>query len=242
MLAPNAMPAPQSVSVVVECSFPGQRAPYVFTSLWEQRETDLEIILVNRDARGGSHEWIRAGRDKIAAVVEAPGASAPEAMNRGLALATKEWVLFLGPADRLVGELILNEVLHFMKDTEAAVAIGEVARDDGHIFKFRSRASLLGRQLAHRAGTFYRRSLFAENGGFEPAFGDVADYEYHLRLWKSSVRFKSLPLRIAACEASKEKPARWPRCQAEIRARRRYYSARRSWKWDLLSLVRVVTG
>ena len=63
--------------------------------------------------------------------------------------------------------------------------------------------------LLPASGTFYRATLFAENGGFDPDFDAAVFYELNVRLWKSRVRFKPLPLRITAAPAQGSRGSSW---------------------------------
>ena len=67
------------------------------------------------------------GRGEVDAWVSEPDRGIYDAMNRGVAAARGEWILFLGADDRLVGDMVLSEAVNWMKKTEAGVAAGEAA-------------------------------------------------------------------------------------------------------------------
>jgi hypothetical protein len=97
------------------------------------------------------------------------------------------------------------------------------------------------RNFVHHQGTFYRRSLFAENDAFDTSLAVMADYEFNVRLWKNRVRFKPIPLRIAACGTGGVSDAgHWPGYREEITVRHRYFSFGRCLLWDALTVVRYV--
>jgi glycosyltransferase involved in cell wall biosynthesis len=214
MLAANAMSAAPFLSIVIVCRERGPRLDTTLASIADQRFVQPELLVVDQGAN------------------ETPAV----ALNTGLARAHGDWVLFLQAGDRMVGEVILNEALNWMKKTEAGVAAGEMAYNSGRIAKLRSRVNPLARNFVGPAATFYRRTLFAENGDFEISLGAMADYELHLRLWKNRVRFKPIPLRIAAGDTEPVFDRR--ACVEEIRVRHRYFAAWRCWWWDVRSLLR----
>ena len=237
------MSAAPPLSVIVVCKNPGSRLPAALQSIWEQLHVQPELIVIDGGSTDGSREWLEAQRSRLATLVSEPDAGRYEAMNKGVAAAHGEWVLFLGADARLVGDMVLSEALNWMKKTEAGVAAGEAAYDDGRIRKLHSHVNPLAGNFVHVQSAFYRRSLFAENGPFDTSLTLMADYDFNVRLWKSHVRFKPLPLRIAACGARGVSDAgHWRGYREEIAVRHRYFAPGRCWLWDAFSLARYVRG
>ena len=243
MLPPNAMSATPALSVVFACKNSGPRVQPALESFWAQVALDAELIVIDGASTDGTREWLEARRARLATFISEPDASLHEAFNTGVGRARGEWIIFLGANDRLVGDMVLSEALNWTRKTESGVAVGEVAFDDGRIEKLRSRINAVARNFLPRSAAFYRRTLFEENGGFDTTLATMCDYDFNLRLWKNRVRFKPLPLRIAAC-AVRELPKRprWLRCREEMRVRHRYYSAARCAWWDALSVARALVG
>ena len=239
MLAANAMSAAPPLSVIVVCKNPGARLAAALESIWGQLHVSPDLIVVDGGSTDGTREWLESRRARIATIISEPDAGIYDAMNKGIAAARGEWLLFLGADDRLVGDMILSEVLNWLKKTEAGVAAGETAYDDGRIYKLRSRVNPLARNFVHHQSAFFRRSLFEENGNFDTSLSVMADYEFNVRLWKNRVRFKPLPLRVAACGAGGVSDSgHWRGYREEIAVRHRYFAPWRCWIWDALSVVR----
>jgi putative colanic acid biosynthesis glycosyltransferase len=235
------MSAVPPISVIIVCKNPGPRLPVALASVWEQRWIEPELIVIDGASTDGTRAWLESQRSRLATLVSEPDGGIYDAMNKGVAAAHGEWVLFLGADDRLVGDMVLSEALNWMKRTEAGVAAGEAAYDDGRIYKLRSHVNPLARNFVHHQAAFYRRSLFEENGAFDTSLTVMADYDFNVRLWKNHVRFKPLPLRIAACGiAGASDAGRWHGYREEFTVRHRYFAAWRCWLWDALSVVRYV--
>jgi glycosyltransferase involved in cell wall biosynthesis len=233
--------APPSVSVILVCKNPGPRLPHALKSVWAQLHVATEVIVIDGASTDGSREWLESQRARLAALISEPDGGIYEAMNKGLALAHGEWVIFLGADDRLVGDMVLSETLNWVKKTEAGVAAGEAAYDDGRIYRLSSRVNPIARNFVHHQAAFYRRTLFEENGNFDTSLAVTADYDFNLRLWKNRVRFKPLKIRIAACGiAGTSDGGDWRVYREEITVRHRYFPAWRCWLWDALSVVRYV--
>lgn len=235
------MSASPLLSVIVVCKNPGPRIATALASVWEQRGLETELIVIDGGSTDGTRTWLETHRTRIARLVSEPDRGVYDAMNKGIAAARGTWVLFLGADDRLAGDLVLSEALNWAGKTEAGVIAGEVAYDDGRIYNLRSRINPLARNFLHHQSAFYRRTLFEENGGFDPGLVVMADYDFNLRLWKSRVRFKPIPLRIAACgTGGLSDGGGWRGYREEITVRRRYFSLGRSLPWDALSVVRYL--
>ena len=198
-----------------------------------------ELVVIDGGSTDGSCEWLEAQRSRITVLVSEPDAGVYDAMNKGIARARGEWIYFLGADDRLSGDMVLSETINWMKKTEAGVVAGEAAFDDGRIYKLRSHVNAVARNFVHHQAAFYRRTLFEENGNFDTSLAVMADYEFNVRVWKSRVRFKPIPLRIAACGVGGISDAgHWRGYREEIIVRHRYFSLARSLPWDALSAVR----
>lgn len=235
------MSAAPALSVIVVCKNPGPSLSVALASVWEQRWVQPELIVIDGASTNGTREWLEAQRSRIARLVSEPDQGVYDAMNKGVAAAQGEWVLFLGADDRLAGDMVVSEALNWMKKTEAGVAAGEAAYDDGRIYKLRSRVNPLARNFVHHQAAFYRRSLFAENGAFDLSLAIMADYDFNLRLWKNHVRFKPVPLRIAACGVRGiSDSGQWRGYREEIAVRHRYFPAARCLFWDALSVTRFL--
>ncbi|MFM9091935.1 MAG: glycosyltransferase, partial [Verrucomicrobiota bacterium] len=190
------MSAEPACSLIVTCRNPGARLGPTLASALEQRRAAVELIVVDQDSTDGPPAWLEARRGELAAVVNLPGAGRVAAANAGIERARGDWVHFLRPGDRLAGDGVVAEVLVWARKTEAGVVVGETASDAGELRRLPARVTALAGDFAPPAGTFYRRSRFAETGGFDPELPVAADYEFQLRFWKGRVRVKSLPIRV----------------------------------------------
>ncbi len=235
------MSAAPSVSVIVVTKNPGSRLSAALESVWAQRHVTLELIVIDGASTDGTREFLERHRDRIAVLVSEPDGGVYDAMNKGIARATGDWIYFLGADDRLAGDMILSECINWSKKTEAGVLAGEAAFDDGRIYKLRSHVNAAARNFVHHQGALYRRTLFEENGAFDTAFTVMADYEFNVRLWKSRIRFKPIPLRIAACAVGGlSDGGSWRGYREGITVRHRYFSFGRCLPWDIASVLRSV--
>ena len=223
------------------CKNPGEQLRATLASVWAQLHVSAEIIVIDGGSTDGSVAWLETQRARLAALISEPDEGVYDAMNKGVARARGDWVYFLGADDRLVGDMVLSETVNWMRKTEAGVVAGEVAYDDGRIYKLRASVNAVARNFVHHQGAFYRRTLFEENGAFDTSLSVMADYDFNVRIWKSRVRFKPIPLRIAACGVGGlSDGGGWRGYREEITVRHRYFSNARCLLWDAVSVARYL--
>lgn len=241
MLPANTESGAPILSVILVCKNPGRRLRAALGSVWEQRHVRAEIVVVDGDSTDGSREWLQSVRSHIATLVSEPDRGVYDAMNKGIACAHGEWLYFLGSDDRLADKVVLSETVHWMKKTEAGVVAGEVAFDDGRIYKLRSRVNTIARNFVHHQAAFYRRTLFEEHGGFDTSLAMMADYDFNVRLWARGVRFTPIPLRITLCGTGGiTDSGGWRSYREEMTVRHRHFPMLRALPWDVLSIVRFL--
>ncbi len=236
MLPPKSMSSTPPLSVILVHHAGSAHLAACLESIGIQRHVLPELIVVDRSGDAAAAAELARRRERFATLLTEPGLGPVAAANRGLAHAHGEWVLFLRSDDRLVGDMILSESLNWMRKTEAGVVAGEAACNDGHLAKLTSHPNPLRGAFVPPSATFYRRSLFEENGEFDATLPHLAVYDFTLRLWKSRIRFKPIPLRVVAGE-HRLKPS-LALAREEIAVRHRHFSRGRSLGSDVRSLLR----
>lgn len=239
MLFLNAMPAAPTLSVIVVCKNPGERLRAALASVWEQSGFAPELIVIDGGSSDGTREWLEAQQSRIRILVSESDRGVYDAMNKGVAAARAEWVLFLGADDRLAGRAVLDTLAPVLARSDAGVVAGEAVYADGRRYRLRLPLHPIARNFVHHQAAFYRRQLLAADGGFDLTFRIMADYEMNLRLWRRGMRFEAVPEQIAVCGVGGlSDHGRWQGYREEIAVRHRYFSPLASAPWDAASLLR----
>jgi len=230
------------ISVIVVSKNPGLSMRETLASVWAQHISPLpELIVVDGSTEDGARVWLAAQRARIATLIMESDTGVYDAMNKGLAKATGEWVIFLGTDDKFFHDGVLNRVQTALKTITAGVAVGEIAYDDGRTYSLPAKPHPIERNFVHHQGAFYRRTLFADHGNFDTTLQVMGDYDYNLRLWQKKVTFAPLPLRISQCgTGGLSDSGKWQGYQEEINVRHRHFPGWKCWLWDLGSVVRFV--
>jgi putative colanic acid biosynthesis glycosyltransferase len=229
------------ISVIVVCKNPGPSLYEALTSVWAQRHIVPELVVVDGASTDGSRDWLETHRSRLAAFRSEPDAGVYDAMNKGIATATGKWVLFLGADDRLASDTVLGQATGLLAITQARVATGEAAYDNGRVYRMDPQPNPVARNFVHHQATFYRRELFTQHGSFDRALAIMGDYDLNARLWKNKVEFTALPLRVANCRSGGLSDAGgWRGYREEITVRHRYFPLVRCLVWDIGSIVRFL--
>lgn len=235
------MSAVPPLSVILVCRNPGPRLSAALESVWRQRHAPLEVIVIDGGSTDGTVPWLEERRARLAVLVSEPDGGVYEAMNKGVARARGDWVYFIGADDHLRDDGVLERVMRTLRATPAGVVVGEIAYNDGRIYRLRRPLNVLARNFVHHQGAFYRRSLFRPERGFDTSLAVQADYDFNLRLWREAVVFEPTPELVAYCgTGGLSDGGRWRVYREEITVRHRYFPVWRSLPWDVLSLVRFL--
>jgi glycosyltransferase involved in cell wall biosynthesis len=151
-----------------------------------QLNDDIEYVIVDGASTDSTLEIIKAYEDRIAFWVSEPDHGIYDAMNKALAFARGDWIIFLGADDQL--NPVLQDIAGDLRDTDA-VYYGSVERTvaggvrGGRFNRYR----LMQENICHQA-VFYPRRVYAAKP-YDTDAGMLADHKYNIELWGSGTRF-----------------------------------------------------
>jgi glycosyltransferase involved in cell wall biosynthesis len=235
-------------SIITVCFNALATLPNARASLAAQSFGDYEWIVVDGASTDGTAEWVRAQGNAASGFVSEKDAGIYDAMNKGLALASGEWIFFLNADDRLADPMVLADVAQACATSKADLVYGDVIYTDGtrewpKSFAWITPEKLVYGDLCHQV-VFARRSLFEQHGVFDLSLRYNADFDWLLRIFKAGARPHHLRRSVAiffkggahvknadACEAERfvvrhrfRNPLRWRlgnlMLRVELKARR----------------------
>jgi glycosyltransferase involved in cell wall biosynthesis len=157
-------------------------------SLWSQDHPRREVIVMDGGSDDRTLDVLGENGDRIAHWESEPDRGTYHAWNKGLNVATGQWVCFLGAddyfpsSDRL--SLLVAEAVN--QDADLVLGRGAVVDDQGHQLRVIGepwdRMRLLRHQYVLHPAMLHRRSLFDRYGGFDDSYRIAGDYAFLLRL------------------------------------------------------------
>ena len=155
--------------------------------LSQQREHELELIVVDAGSTDGTLEVLERYRKHISVLVSEPDKGIYDGMNKGIGLATGDVVGILNADDRYSDPLVLRDVMDTFSREDVEACYGDLVytNEAGEMVRYwkggDGRRWRLGWMPPHPT-FFVRRRVYERYGAFDLRYPISADYELMLRL------------------------------------------------------------
>ena len=166
-------------------------------SVFEQSLKDLEYIIIDGGSIDGSNDLIKANANKINYWISEKDTGVYNAMNKGIAKATGEYLLFLNSGDYLIDKNILAEVTKELDGTDIVY---------GNVFLIESAAiswtgvypgklsfqHFVDGSLPHPS-SFIKKTVFDKVGYYDESLKIVADWKFFINaICRFNVTYKHI--------------------------------------------------
>jgi glycosyltransferase involved in cell wall biosynthesis len=178
-------------SVIVPTFNAGTTLRACLDGLVAQTSSDFEVVLVDGASADQTVEIAKSYTSVLGqrlVLHSGPDQGPYDAMNRGVSMATGQWVLFLGADDTLRDAETLAQVADFIGAHEHSdIVYGDVMRrstSTRHAGEFDLDRLLFETNICHQA-IFYRRELFAGIGPYNLRYPVWADWDFNIRCFSN---------------------------------------------------------
>ncbi|MDD5704320.1 MAG: glycosyltransferase family 2 protein [Kiritimatiellae bacterium] len=218
-------------------------------SVLDQAGDDTEVLVVDGGSTDGGVEVIHRHADRLAWWCSEPDAGQSEALNKGFARATGEYLLWLNADDLLLPGALANLAARIRQSpTRPQWLVGNMmiidARDrirrclrDGawHDFLYRHAPVRV-----YGPGAVFRRELFEAVGGFDPTLTYCMDTDLWLRFQRAGARYVRIDrylwgFRQHAASKTNSGAASMEAAQAAERARMHAKNGLQIRSWNVLA-------
>lgn len=153
-------------------------------SVLDQTYNDFEFIVIDGGSNDGSKELIEEYQDEISYWVSEPDKGVYNAMNKGIRIATGDFVIFMNSGDRFNSNTIIAEITpefnskfdiyygNNYKETESSKRLKTYPEKLSFSFFYSS-------SLNHQS-TFIRKSLFEKHFYYNENYKIVSDWEFFI--------------------------------------------------------------
>ena len=149
-----------------------------------------EYFIIDGGSTDGSLDIIKRYQEQLSGWESRPDNGISEAFNRGLELASGEWIGFIN-ADDWYNPGAFREIAEQAGNSE--IFYGPIQYWEGNKIQewFDADHRLLHREMTlNHPATFVRKSVFTRLGGFDPTYRYAMDYEFFLRCRLAGVHFQ----------------------------------------------------
>jgi glycosyltransferase involved in cell wall biosynthesis len=188
-----------SLSIITVCLNNKSGLDRTAKSIIQQTHQDFEWIVVDGYSTDGTVDLFELYSGKIDHLISEPDDGIYDAMNKGIALATGKYCLFLNAGDTLFDSEVVQRLCPYLVGD---LIIGQMevyhpvnTRKNGiRIFSNRKigKRYLFYRTLPHQ-GTCIKKSLFDEYGGYDTSFVIAADHDFFMRVFNSKIKISFVP-------------------------------------------------
>ena len=191
-------------TIVIPTFNSGQTLLSCLTSILNQTETDLEIVIQDGDSTDDTAEIVRSLNMPCIDFLSEPDAGIYDAMNKAINRSLGTWLLFLGSDDYLYDPHALRNVRKELIRTNAQLVYGDAKivgdtpwAKDGTIYKGQIRpVELFTSNYSHQA-TFYHRQIFDNGHRYQTKYRVCADYDFNL-FCTAKYRVQYMPIVVSA--------------------------------------------
>jgi len=166
-------------------------------SVLAQDLTDFEYVFVDGKSTDKTLQIIESYRPKFEEkgikfrVLSEPDRGIYDAMNKGIHLASGEWLLMLNAGDVLANENVLSRMF-LDQDYEADVIYGDTIMTENGYYKKKVTYSpdMIKRQMPFCHQSVFVRTDVLREYGFDTSYRLAADYDLFVRMYQDGVRFE----------------------------------------------------
>jgi glycosyltransferase involved in cell wall biosynthesis len=173
-------------------------------SVINQTYDNVEYIIIDGGSTDGTLDIIRKYEHAIDYWVSENDKGIYEAMNKGIDLASGNWINFMNGGDNFYTSTVLNRVFNKKTHDKVQIIYGDhqIVYPSGRMrFAKAGKVENLwrGSQFCHQAS--FIKTGYHKSQKFNLCTKIVADFEFFYKAWKSNIKFECLNLVVAKFEA-----------------------------------------
>ena len=173
-----------------------KKEPYIedsIKSILNQSYSNLELIIIDGGSSDNTIETIKNFNSPKIRWISEPDKGISDAFNKGIKLATGDYINFQGDGDGFINSNSINELFSNLDLKEKPIVCGNIQRIDidGNILyktrikkRFDKKSLLFKMSLPHQ-GLFIPKEFFAKYGDFDLNNKYCMDYELLLRSYNN---------------------------------------------------------
>ncbi|MEM7045706.1 MAG: glycosyltransferase family 2 protein [Pseudomonadota bacterium] len=213
-----------TVTVVTVTLDAGQALEATMTSVLAQTWPAIDYVVIDGGSKDGSVALIEAQADRLGAWVSEPDRGIYDAMNKGIARARGDWIIFMNAGDRFASDSIVEEVMQAASDdTDFLYGDVEVRSRQGPVHVPCRPLETMWQRIAFSHQSLFARTELMKASPFDLTYDVIADYAFYFSQHCAGRRFHHVPLVVASiAPAGYSEQKLWRRTVERWRLARRH--------------------
>lgn len=171
-------------------------------SVINQTYSNLEYIIIDGASTDGTVDVIKKYSDRIAYFLSEPDKGIYDAMNKGIKVATGDWINFMNAGDTFFSNAVITSLVPQI-ERDSIIVYGDTvcvySRGEKLIKPLPSDNMLKQMFFNHQSSFSEAQTL--KTMLFDTSYKLCADYKYHYDVFKMGGKFQYVPLVIARYDA-----------------------------------------
>ncbi len=196
------------VSIITVCYNSEKTIKDTIESVLNQTYRNLEYILVDGDSKDNTVGIIKSYEEKakekgiLYKWISEPDKGIYDAMNKGIDIASGEWINFMNSGDSFFNSLVVSEIYHNKEYEGISVIYGDVECDYVEFKKIRKAKEInkikKGMAFCHQSS--FIRMCVMKKVKYDTYFRLASDYDFFMKIYKSDYKFLKLDYIISTIE------------------------------------------
>lgn len=173
------------VSIIIVTYNAGATIAGAIDSVINQTYKNIELIIIDGQSSDNTVLIVKKYGDKISYFISEKDNGIYDAMNKGIAAAKGEWILFLGADDALYTPTVVKQIFDDSTVNAVDFLYGDVefTSNKRRYGAQKNYQQLIEQNICHQA-IFYKRTIFSVIGNYNIRYSILADYELNLRVFR----------------------------------------------------------
>ncbi len=203
------------ITVITVCFNAANTLEKTIQSVKEQTYSDIEYIIIDGKSTDTTINIIEQYEKYVTCWISEPDKGVFDAMNKGLSLATGDYVIFMNAGDCFTEANVIENVVNYIANNkEIDVYHGDIYRDNKstqNIWRdtpfYLNKKKLKGMNICHQA--IFTKLSTAKKYNFDTSYMVSADYNMMMQIFKNGGSFKYIPLNIAIYDTTGISTTNW---------------------------------
>lgn len=178
------------ISIITVCYNSSDTIEKTILSVASQTYKNIEYIIIDGNSKDSTLEIIKNNESKITTWISESDKGLYDAMNKGLSLATGDFIGILNSDDTFYSTTVIEEIAKFHESNNVDASVGNIIqhKENGKVVrlyssKFWNPQKLKIGFMPPHPSIFFKRELFEKFGDYDLGFKIGADYELITRFF-----------------------------------------------------------